>query len=246
MREKTAAVVIIGNEILTGKTEDRNAGYLVGELHSLGVALRRIVTIADDVEEIAATVRECMTKFDYVFTSGGVGPTHDDVTIEGIARAFGRKIVRHPELVAVIRNYFGSSLDEARLRMADAPEGSELIYSSATPWPVLATGNVYILPGVPEVFRAKFSAIRERFRSVPYHTTVVFTREDEFDLASRLNQVAALNPGVAIGSYPNFECGDYRVKITVEANEAEAVDRAKALLIKLLDPAFVVRTESRS
>ncbi|MBZ5498700.1 MAG: competence/damage-inducible protein A [Acidobacteriia bacterium] len=243
MREKTAAVVIIGNEILTGKTEDQNASYLTHELHGLGVALRRISTIPDDEEEIAATVRDCAAKFDYVFTSGGVGPTHDDVTIVGIAKAFGRGIMRHPGLVAVIHDYFGSRVDEARLRMADAPEGSELIYSATTRWPVMAIENVYILPGVPEIFRAKFAAIRERFRATPFHTAVVFTREDEFDIASRLNQVAAMNPRVAVGSYPNFESEDYRVKITVEANEAEAVERARALLIKLLNPALVVRTE---
>lgn len=243
MLEKTAAVVIIGNEILTGRTVDKNADFLIHELHSLGVSLRRIVVIPDDVSEIAAAVGECMVKFDYVFTSGGVGPTHDDVTIEGVARAFGRPIVRHPGLVAVIRGSFGDRTDEARLRMADAPEGSELIFSAATRWPVLATGNVFILPGVPEIFRTKFTAIRERFRASPFHTSVVFTLEDEVDLAGRLNQVAIMNPGVAIGSYPNCENCDYRVKITIEANEAPLVARAHALLIRLLDPERVVRTE---
>ncbi len=243
MRQKTAAVVIIGNEILTGKTDDENARFLIGELHALGVALRRIITIPDDVEEIAAAVRESAARFDYVFTSGGVGPTHDDVTIEGVAQAFGCGIVRHPELAAVIRDYFGSSVDEARMRMADAPEGSELICSATTRWPVLATRNVYILPGVPEIFRAKFAAIRERFRAAPFHTSVVFTREDEFDIASRLNQVATMHPDVAIGSYPDFASRDYRVKITVEAYEPDSVERAKTLLVKLLGPASVVRVE---
>lgn len=243
MRGKTAAAVIIGNEILTGTTQDENASFLIRELHSLGVALRRIVTIPDDVDQIADTVRDSAARFDYVFTSGGVGPTHDDVTIEGVAKAFGRPIVHHPGLVAVIRDYFGGSMDEARLRMADVPEGSELIYSATTRWPVLAIANVYILPGVPEVFRAKFAAIRERFRAAPFHTSVVFTREDELDIASRLNQVVTMNPGVTIGSYPNFGSGDYRVKITVEGNEAEAVARAKALLIRLLHPTSIVRTE---
>jgi molybdenum cofactor synthesis domain-containing protein len=243
MQEKTAAVVIIGNEILTGRTVDRNASFLIHELHSLGVSLRRIVVIPDDAAEIAGEVGDCRVKFDYVFTSGGVGPTHDDVTIEGVAMAFGRRIVRHPGLVAVIRSSFGDQTDEARLRMADAPEGSELIFSAATRWPVLATGNVFIFPGVPEIFRSKFMAIRERFRASPFHTSVVFTREDEVDLAARLNQVALMNPGVAVGSYPNCDNCDYRVKITIEANEAASVARARSLLIKLLDPSRVVRTE---
>ena len=243
MREKTAAVVIIGNEILTGKTADANASYLIRELHGLGVALRRIVVIPDDADEIAATVQECMAKFDFVFTSGGVGPTHDDVTIAGVAKAFNRPVIRHPEMAAIVRDYFGAGIDETRLRLADAPAGSELIYAAAARWPILATGNVYILPGVPEIFRRKFAAIRERFRAAPFHTAAVYTREDEFDLAFRLQQVAAMNPTVAVGSYPNFEEGDYRVKITIEANEAEAVARAKSSLIALLDPALVVRSE---
>jgi molybdenum cofactor synthesis domain-containing protein len=236
MGEKTAAIVIIGNEILTGETEDENSRFLIGELHGLGVRLRRIVTVPDDAGEIAAAIRECSQKYDYVFTSGGVGPTHDDVTIEGIALALGRRIVRHPELLAIIRDYFGGEMNEARVRMADAPEGSELIYSAATAWPVLAAGNVFILPGVPEIFRAKFAAIRERFRASPFHTATIFTREDELDIAPRLNQVAATHPGVAIGSYPNFGGGDYRVKITVEGADMRSVERAKALLIRLIHP----------
>src|SRR5215510_13293195 len=103
MAQRTGAIVVIGNEILTGKSEDKNASFLIAELYRLGVALRRIVIIADDTERIAAEVGECAEQFDYVFTSGGVGPTHDDVTIEGVARAFGRAVVRHPELEAMLR-----------------------------------------------------------------------------------------------------------------------------------------------
>lgn len=243
MERKTAAIIIIGNEILTGKTEDRNASFLIRELHDLGVAVRRILTVGDDVGEIAAAVRNFSTSFDFVFTSGGMGPTHDDVTIEGVAKAFDRRIVRHPGLFAVIHDHFGSRADEARMRMADAPEGSEVIYSASTQWPVLATANVYILPGVPEIFRAKFAAIRERFRAAPFHTVSIFTREDEFDIASRLNQAAELNPRVVIGSYPNFDSDDYSVKITVEASEPEAVEHARDLLLKLLNPASIVRRQ---
>jgi molybdenum cofactor synthesis domain-containing protein len=152
MRQKTAAIVVIGNEILTGKSADKNASFLIGEMYSLGVSLRRIVIIPDDTDVIATSVRECAGEFDYVFTSGGVGPTHDDVTIEGVARAFGREVVRHPELEAMLRGYFGDGIDGARLRMADAPAGSELIREGDLRWPVLAVQNVYVLPGVPNYF----------------------------------------------------------------------------------------------
>jgi molybdenum cofactor synthesis domain-containing protein len=243
MRERTAAIVVIGNEILTGKSQDRNASYLIGELHRLGVALRRIVVIPDDVDEIAAAVRECSDKFDFVFTSGGVGPTHDDVTIAGIARAFGREICRHPELDQLIAGYFGDKLDEAHVRMAEVPEGSKLIRDSGLKWPVLAVENVYVLPGVPEHFRAKFDAMRERFRVEPFYVRAIYTREDEFDIAARLNQVAADHPKLEIGSYPNFASSDYRVKITLESKEPDAVERGLAQLLGLLDSGRVWRTE---
>jgi len=243
MQQKTAAIVVIGNEILTGKSEDKNASYLIGELHRLGVALRRIVVISDDVVEIARTVRECAAGFDYVFTSGGVGPTHDDVTIEGVARAFDRAVVRVPELEAMLRTYFGEGINEARLRMADAPDRSQLIRAEGLRWPVLATENVYVLPGVPELFRSKFEAIRELFRGEPFFTGAVYTREDEFDIAPRLDRVAAGHPEVEIGSYPTFTRDDYRVKITIESKVEAAVERARTELLELLDPAAIAGSE---
>lgn len=235
---------MIGNEILTGKSEDRNASFLIGELYSLGVALRRIAVIPDDLEDISATVRECSERFDYVFTSGGVGPTHDDMTIEGIARAFNRPVVRHPELAAMLRGYFGEDADDKRMRMADIPEGAGLIRERGMRWPVLAIENVIILPGVPELFRSKFEAIRERFRAEPFHASTLYTREDEFDIAPRLDRVAAEHPDVEIGSYPTFTREDYRVKITVESKESAAVERAVAALRELLDPAALVNADN--
>jgi molybdenum cofactor synthesis domain-containing protein len=243
MRQKTAAVVVIGNEILTGKSEDRNASLLINELYSLGVALRRIEIIPDDVEEIARAVRASSAAFDFVFTSGGVGPTHDDMTIEGVARAFNRRVVRHPELSAMIHAYFGDGADETRLRLADTPEGSELIRDNALRWPILTVENVYVLPGVPELFRSKFEAIRDRFRAEPFHAQALYTREDEFDIAPQLQRVAAAHPDVDIGSYPTFTRDDYRVKITVESKEEKAVFDAVAALLEMLDPDSLVRPE---
>ena len=167
---------MIGNEILTGKSEDKNASFLIGELYRLGVALRRVVVVADDITEIAAAVRDCSSRFDYVFTSGGIGPTHDDVTIEGIARAFDREVGRQPELESLIKGYFGKDVNDARLRMADAPAGAVLVYADGLRWPVLLVENVYILPGVPELFRSKFEAVRERFRTEPFHSRVLYTK----------------------------------------------------------------------
>ncbi len=243
MQERSAAIIVIGNEILTGKSEDQNARLLIKELHQLGVALQRIVMIPDDIEEIAKTVGEAAARFDFVFTSGGVGPTHDDMTIEGVARAFARTVVRHPQLEAMLRGYFKEETDEARLRMADVPEGSSLLYDNGLRWPVLMIENVYVLPGVPEHFRSKFEAIRERFRAAPFFGAVIYTNEDEFDIAGRLNEVAAQHAEVEIGSYPNFGTEDHRVKITIESKEAAGVERVRAALLERLDAAQIVRVE---
>ena len=243
MSEKTAAIIVIGNEILTGKSEDKNASFLIGELHRLGVALRRVTVIPDDLNAISEEVRLCSASYSFVFTSGGVGPTHDDITIPGVAQALGRPVVRHPELSEMLRSYFGDDADQARMRMADTPEGSELIRGEGLRWPVLMTGNVYILPGVPELFRSKFEAIRERFRVEPFHTCAIYTREDEFDISPRLYQVAASYPEVDIGSYPTFNRDDYRVKITIESKEANSVAAAREALLQLLDPVAVVQPD---
>jgi molybdenum cofactor synthesis domain-containing protein len=243
MSVPTAAILVIGDEILSGKTEEQNAHLLIGELRELGVALRRIAVIPDDIEEVASTVRELSARFDHVFTSGGVGPTHDDVTIAGIARAFNRSIVRHPDLERRIKSFFGEDVDESRLRMADVPEGSELIDAPELRWPMLACKNVYILPGVPEHFRRKFIAIRERFRVAPFYARAIYTLEDEFDLAGNLRAVADAHPQVAIGSYPSFSSNDYRVKLTLESKDGDALEAAAQELMAMLDRDKFVRSE---
>ena len=243
MSVPTAAILVIGDEILSGKTDEQNARFLISELRELGVALRRIVTIPDDIEVVAATTRELSAGFDHVFTSGGVGPTHDDVTITGIARAFNRSVIRHPELEAKIRAYFGAEADESRLRMADVPEGVELIQVEDLRWPVVACGNVYILPGVPELFRRKFSGIRERFRVAPFFARAVYTQEDEFDIAPQLQEVADAHPQVALGSYPNFSSPEYRVKLTLESKDSAALEAALTALLAKLNHERLVRSE---
>ena len=251
----TAAILVIGDEILSGKTRDQNAHLLIGELRELGVSLRRIVVIPDDIEVVAAATRELAASHDFVFTSGGIGPTHDDVTIQGIARAFELAIVRHPELEGIIRRYFKDQVDESHLRMADVPEGTVLIRTGNLSWPVPACRNVYILPGVPEHFRVKFLAIRERFRAAPFHLRIIYIRSDEFDIATNLTTVAATHSDVAIGSYPYVGASagstsaaveEYKVKLTLESKDESALELALHDLLSRLDPASIVRTESGS
>jgi molybdopterin-biosynthesis enzyme MoeA-like protein len=226
---------------LSGKFADENAAFLIGELRSLGVELRRISVIPDDLDDIADTVPRFARRFTHVFTSGGVGPTHDDVTMEGIARGFGTTVVTAPELEAKVRAYWGEKLAPANLRLAQMPAGSQLIYGDAI-WPVVAYQNVYILPGVPALFRRKFLEIRERFRATPVAVARVYASADEGDLAPHLDAVVAGNPAVKIGSYPRFEEKDFRVLLTLEgADPAQVVAAVDDLCLRL--GALVVRTQ---
>jgi len=239
----TAAIIVIGDEILSGKFADENAAFLIRELRDLGVALRRIEVIPDSHEEIGIAVRAASERFDHVFTSGGVGPTHDDVTIEAIARAFGVRVVKNPILEGMLRAYYGSRLEERNLRMAEVPEGAEMIAADAPSWPVTSFKNIYILPGVPVIFRRKFAAIRERFRVAPFYTRRVFCLAEEGVIARYLDAVVAEFPDIAVGSYPRFEEKDFRVIVTLEAKDAALVAAATEALVARLPANVVVRTE---
>jgi molybdenum cofactor synthesis domain-containing protein len=240
---RTAAALVIGNEILSGKVADANVAYLARELRDLGVSLERVVVVPDDVETIATDLRALSAAYDVVFTSGGVGPTHDDVTIEAVAKAFGRRVVRAPEFEALIRELYGSRLTEAHLKMADVPEGAELVSNEQVRWPTVLVQNVYIFPGIPEIFRAKFPVLRERFRQTPWHLRMVFTVLDEGVLKVPLDEIVARFPTVQLGSYPRLSDPEYHVKITLEAKDRAAVDAATEALVAALPPEGIVRVE---
>ena len=178
---------------------------------------------------------------DVVFTSGGVGPTHDDVTIAGIARAMGVGVVRHAALVALLREYYRDGLNDARLKMAEMPEGAELIGGESLRFPVIHIREVYVLPGVPEIFRQKFEAIRERFREQPFHLRSVFIRIGEGTLADHLNDLLREYPDLMLGSYPEFSNPEYRVKVTLESKDRAYVDAAVARFLRRLPEGGVVR-----
>lgn len=238
---QTAGIVLIGNEILSGKIADANAHYLCRELRALGVDVRRIVVIPDEVDEIAAHVGAFSRAFDAVFTSGGVGPTHDDVTIEGVARARGVPVVRHPALVRLLEGYYGAAINEAHLKMADVPEGADLLADEHVRFPTIVAGNVYVLPGVPEIFRRKFESLRHRFQGAPIHLRQVFTRAGESDLARHLNGLLRDFPQLMLGSYPEFSNPEYRVKLTLESRDLGYVERALAELLARLPDGCVVK-----
>lgn len=244
-----AAILLIGNELLSGKVEDENARFLTRELRELGVTLGRVEIIPDAPAEIAEAVRLLSARYDVVFTSGGVGPTHDDVTLPAVGAAFDMPIARNAELEALLRAAAGERLHERDLRMADVPVGARLEYGPTDPsrpraptWPVVVVRNVWVLPGVPKIFRRKFEMVRELFRSVPIHARAVYSRVDEGPIAGALDAVVAEFPTVEVGSYPHLDTPEYRVKITLDGRDAGAVDAATERLVVRLGEA-VVRTE---
>lgn len=237
---RTAGIVLIGNEILSGKIADANAAFLCRELRALGVDVRRLTVVPDEVDVIAAAIAEFSREWDFVFTSGGVGPTHDDVTIEGVARALGVPVVRHPRLVGILQQYYGDGVNEAHLKMAEVPEGAELAGESLR-FPTIVAGNVYVLPGVPEIFRQKFEALRERFRDQPYHLKNVFVRIGEGVLAEHLNSLLRDFPTLLLGSYPEFANPEYRVKVTLESRDLAYVEGALGALLARLPGDAVVK-----
>ena len=241
--DRTAGIIVIGNEILSGKVVDTNSPFLTRELRNLGVSVRRILTIPDELDEIAAAVAEFHHAYDLVFTSGGVGPTHDDVTIEGVARGLGRQVIRHPVIEGKIREFYKEKTNAARLKMSEVPEGTELIVDGRLGFPTIKCENVYVLPGIPDILEQKFHALRERFASSPYFLRVVYTSEGEGTIAEHLNATLTAFPELLLGSYPKLGDPEYAVKVTLESKDETYVARALAHLLRLLPAEAVVRTE---
>jgi molybdenum cofactor synthesis domain-containing protein len=241
--ESGAAILIIGNEILSGKVRDANSPFLVDELRSLGVPVRRILVVPDVVDVIAGSIRSLSASFRHVFTSGGVGPTLDDLTFEGLSRAFDAPLEEEPRLAAVIRNHFGTATRASHLKMARLPRGATLRWTAGLLWPVVEMQNVMVFPGDPGILREKFTAVREDFRDAPFHLRRVFTTLDEGTLAPILEQVDASHPSVAVGSYPVYGNPDYAVQVTLESKDARAVERAVADLLAAVPARDVVRLD---
>ncbi len=239
----TAAIVVIGNEILSGKVVDTNSPYLCRELREVGAEVGRVLVIPDDVEIIGREVRALSDAFDFVLTSGGVGPTHDDMTMDGIARAFDRKIEINESIVARIARAQGKQPNESQVKMAAIPEGATLIDAGDLWFPVVVVENVHIFPGIPELLRQKFEAIRLRFKGVPFVLKRVFVRKRESDIAETLNELLGDFPDLQLGSYPKIAQEEFRVMLTLESRDAGYVQRALDALLERLPAGAVHRVE---
>jgi len=230
----TAGILIIGNEILSGKVTDQNSPYLCRELRALGVDVERILTIPDEVEIIADEVRRMSEAYDHVFTSGGIGPTHDDLTMDAVAAAFGRKIERNPSIVARIERAQGKPPNPSQIKMAMIPEGARLIDAGDLWFPVVVVENVHVFPGIPELLRKKFESIRDRFRGVPFLLKRVFVKRSESDIAHSLNDLLEEFPQLMLGSYPKIGEESFHVLLTLESRDPGYLqDALDSLLARL-------------
>lgn len=240
----TAGLLIIGNEVLSGKVTDENTPFLLAELRKQGVDVVRVHVIPDEVDLIADEVRAFSDAFDYVLTSGGVGPTHDDVTMEGVAQAFGVDLVAHEEMrLLLLRALHGSEANASQLKMCMLPEGARLIQSGDLWFPLVFMRNVYIFPGIPRLLQAKFESARDLFKGSPFYLRRIFLDCSESDVAQDLHDLLDDFPELSLGSYPRTKEGDYRTLITLESRDPTYVNKAADTLIDRLPPAALLRVE---
>jgi molybdenum cofactor synthesis domain-containing protein len=224
-RTVTAALVIIGNEILSGRTRDENLAFLARELNGIGIQLREARIVPDAEADIVEAVNACRARHDHVFTTGGIGPTHDDITAASVARALDRPLVRHPEAERRLLAYYPpEKVNEARMKMADTPEGAELIDNPVSVAPGFTVESVHVLPGVPSILQAMLPGLKPRLQGgavVRSRTLTVFCPEG--DLASPLAEIQARHPTVEIGSYPFMRQDRFGATVVLRSVDEAAI-----------------------
>lgn len=238
MPNPTAAMLVIGDEILSGRTRDANTPYLASELTRAGVDLREVRVISDDADAIVAAVRALSGAHDVVFTSGGIGPTHDDITAENVARAFGRAISVRDDARAILAKFYAArdqELNEARLRMARIPEGATLIDNPISAAPGFSIENVHVMAGVPTIFQAMVASVLPTITGgAPILSQALDVARGEGDIAGPLTDLAARYPDLSFGSYPFMRGGAHGVNVVVRGHDGAQVDAAMAELSKML------------
>jgi molybdenum cofactor synthesis domain-containing protein len=239
----TAGVLVIGNEILSGKVADANSPYLCRELRELGVDLQRILTIPDEIEVIAREVRGMSAAYDFVFTSGGIGPTHDDLTMDGIAAAFDRPLEKSESIEARFAHALGDELNESQRKMTLVPRGAVLVDAGDLWFPVVIVENVHIFPGIPELLRRKFESIRDRFRGVPFVLKRVFVKRRESEIAQSLHELLEEYPQLMLGSYPKVGEEAFHVLLTLESRDPGYVKGALDSLLRRLPEGAIHKIE---
>jgi molybdenum cofactor synthesis domain-containing protein len=234
----TAALLVIGDEILSGRTEDKNVAQVALWLNEHGIRLSEVRVVPDDIERIGAAVNALRASHDYLFTTGGIGPTHDDITVDAMAAAFGVEVIVDPRARKILEDYYRGrpyGLTEARLRMARVPEGAELLENPSSGAPGIKMGNVYILAGVPSIAASMLQALTGKLvGGRPVVSVTVGARAAESDVADLLRETEAAHPGVAIGSYPFFRDGRYGANFVIRSEDGELAQRTGSELAERL------------
>jgi molybdenum cofactor synthesis domain-containing protein len=230
----TACLVVIGNELLSGKVTDVNVPFLTKRLFALGIEVLSVHILPDHHQSLVAAVRDCSAKADYVFTTGGLGPTHDDVTLKAVAEAMNRKFVHSPSLEALLEKLYNLPQGPQRTYFATIPEGAELIHPPESDYPQMVVGNVYLFPGVPEVVRKKFELIVDRFVSCPIFTAELVVAQSELSIVGILNRIVYGCPDVKIGSYPGHDNGAENVRLTFDSRNEQSLKTAVEMARKEL------------
>src|SRR4051812_12828616 len=243
LRQWTAALLVIGDEILSGRTQDKNVGQVATWLNEQGIRLAEVRIVPDEIARIAENVNALRAAHDYLFTTGGIGPTHDDITVDAIAEAFAVPVIVHPDAREILDDYYRDrpgGLTDARLRMARTPDGAELIRNPMSGAPGVKMGNVYIMAGVPSIAASMLEALTGKLEGGrPVVSVTVGARAAESDVADLLRETEAANPGVAIGSYPFFREGGYGANFVIRSEDAELAKRTgEELAAKLREAGY--------
>lgn len=232
----TAGLIIIGNEILSGKIRDENTPFLAEQLFSLGIDVREVAVVPDELEILSATVRRFCKQFTYVFSTGGVGPTHDDITIDAVAHAFGCATEVKPEMLAHLVEHFKTDqLTPEQLRLGMTPTIAELVYPEGAEYPLVKVENLYVFPGIPWLLKRKFSQLAPSLQSTPWHREKIRVYRRETEIAKLLSSVDAQFPEVRLGSYPILENDKWLVELTLESRDTEDLRRALEVLQQALE-----------
>ncbi len=245
--EVTAAILIIGNEILSGRTQDTNVAYIAQGLNEVGVRLKEVRVVADEEPAIVAAVNALRAQYTYVFTTGGIGPTHDDITAECIAKAFGVPLDRDPRAVERLKRQIApENLNEARLRMANIPRGGDLIDNPISSAPGFRIGNVHVMAGIPRIMQAMFDGVRHSLKGgkkMLSQSIDIYTGEG--NIAAGLTEIQTARPAVEIGSYPFARQGIFGTVIVCRGTDPAAVSEAVGA-VRVLAQDVGARTEETS
>ncbi len=229
-------MLIIGNEILSGRTQDKNLAHLATKLNEAGIRLREVRVVPDIEAEIVDAVNALRAKFDYVFTTGGIGPTHDDITTACIAKAFGVAVIRHPDAEAALRAHYAAEINEARLKMAEVPEGATLIPNAISVAPGFRMGNVFTMAGVPRIMQAMLDAIIPHLEGgATVLSANIATDLLEGTIAAGLTEIQNRYMDIDIGSYPTYESAQgYRTTLVLRSPDAERNEAARSEIEALI------------